>query len=120
MGNFVCRTILALVCVGSAAPAFAKPASRGEVQARPARAEIASATAENPKGGDPATEEGELPLVARGAVVIDAYTGGILYEKEVDTAQFPASTTKILTALLVIEEGDLEREIEITEEDSKV
>jgi D-alanyl-D-alanine carboxypeptidase (penicillin-binding protein 5/6) len=31
-----------------------------------------------------------------------------------------ASTTKIMTALLVIEEGNLDQEVEITEEDSKV
>ena len=120
MGNFVCKTILALICVGSAPSAFAKPAARNEVPARPVRAAVASATAESEKRAESASEEGELPLAARGAVVIDAYTGGILYEKEVDTVQFPASTTKILTALLVIEEGDLDREVEITEEDSKV
>ncbi len=64
--------------------------------------------------------EGELPLAARGAIVIDAYTGQSLYEKNADAAQFPASTTKIMTGLLVIEAGDLEHEVEVTLEDSKV
>jgi serine-type D-Ala-D-Ala carboxypeptidase (penicillin-binding protein 5/6) len=63
---------------------------------------------------------GELPLLADGAIVIDAYSGKPLYEKEADTPQYPASTTKIMTALLVIEEGDLDREIEVIEEESKV
>lgn len=63
---------------------------------------------------------GELPLMAKGAIVLDAYTGRPLYEKNADEAQYPASTTKIMTALLVIEAGDLDREVEVTEEDSKV
>jgi D-alanyl-D-alanine carboxypeptidase (penicillin-binding protein 5/6) len=64
--------------------------------------------------------EGELPLAARGAIVIDAFTGRTLYEKNADEPQYPASTTKIMTALLVIEAGDLDREVEITDEDAKV
>ena len=61
-----------------------------------------------------------LPLAARGAIVIDAQTGVPLYEKNADEPQFPASATKIMTALLVIEAGDLDREVECTLEDSKV
>lgn len=64
--------------------------------------------------------DGELPLAARGAIVIDGYTGRTLYEKNADAPQFPASTTKVMTALLIIEAGDLEKEVEITEEDAKV
>ncbi len=64
--------------------------------------------------------EGELPIHARGAIVLDAFTGKTLYEKNADVAEFPASTTKIMTALLVIEAGDLDREVEVELEDSKV
>ena len=64
--------------------------------------------------------EGELPLAARGAIVLDGYTGRVLYEKNADEPQYPASTTKIMTALLVIEAGDLDREVEVTEEDARV
>ncbi len=63
---------------------------------------------------------GELPLAAKGAIVLDSLTGRSLYEKNADEPQYPASTTKIMTALLVIEAGDLEREVEITEEDARV
>lgn len=63
---------------------------------------------------------GELQLAAWGAIVIDALTGKVLYEKNADAPQYPASTTKIMTALLVIEEGDLDHEVECTLEDSKV
>jgi D-alanyl-D-alanine carboxypeptidase (penicillin-binding protein 5/6) len=63
---------------------------------------------------------GELPLAAWGAIVIDELTGQTLYESNADAPQFPASTTKIMTALLVIEEGDLDHEVECTLDDSKV
>lgn len=64
--------------------------------------------------------ENEIPLSARGAIVIDAYTGQSIYEKSADLASYPASTTKIMTALLVIEAGDLDREVEVTLEDSRI
>ena len=62
----------------------------------------------------------ELPLAAKGAIVMDECTGRVLYEKNADEPQYPASTTKIMTALLVIEEGDLDHVVEVTVEDSKV
>lgn len=68
----------------------------------------------------PPAPPGELALYALGAIVIDAHTGRTLYEKNADTPFYPASTTKIMTALLVIEAGDLDREVECTLEDSKV
>jgi D-alanyl-D-alanine carboxypeptidase (penicillin-binding protein 5/6) len=52
--------------------------------------------------------------------VIDALSGKSIYEKNADEKQYPASTTKIMTALLVIEAGDLDKEVEITPEESKV
>jgi D-alanyl-D-alanine carboxypeptidase (penicillin-binding protein 5/6) len=65
-------------------------------------------------------QPGELPLSAEGAIVIDGLTGRALYEKNPDVPLYPASTTKIMTALLVIEAGNLDREVIVTEEDSKV
>ena len=64
--------------------------------------------------------DGNLTLAAHGAIVVDAFSGAALYEKNPDATQYPASTTKILTALLVIEAGNLEQEVEVTDEDSKV
>ncbi len=63
---------------------------------------------------------GELPLAARSALCLDMKTGNVLYEKEADEMEYPASATKILTALLVIEAGDLDRLVEIQIEDTKV
>lgn len=65
-------------------------------------------------------EPGELPIKAPGAIVIDGFSGETLYAKDADTPLFPASTTKALTALLVIEAGNLEQEVTVTEEDARV
>lgn len=63
---------------------------------------------------------GELQIAAWGAIAIDTLTGKVLYERNADAPQYPASTTKIMTALLVIEEGDLDHEVECDLADSKV
>jgi len=63
---------------------------------------------------------GELPLAARSAILLDEKTGVVLYEKNPDDMQYPASATKILTALLVIEKGDLDTNVTIQPEDTKV
>ena len=63
---------------------------------------------------------GELPLFAHSAVCLDVKTGNVLYEKEADEMEYPASATKILTALIVIEAGNLDQAVEIQIEDTKV
>lgn len=44
---------------------------------------------------------------AKSAILIDASTGQIIYEKDMDAKKFPASTTKIMTAILAIENLEL-------------
>ncbi|MFA9422945.1 MAG: D-alanyl-D-alanine carboxypeptidase family protein [Sedimentibacter sp.] len=46
-------------------------------------------------------------ILCETAVLIDANTGTILAEKNADQKMYPASLTKIMTAILVIEMGDL-------------
>ena len=46
---------------------------------------------------------------ARAAVVIDADTGETLFEQNADSRLPMASTTKIMTALVALGEGDLDR-----------
>ncbi|MBO5179008.1 MAG: D-alanyl-D-alanine carboxypeptidase, partial [Clostridia bacterium] len=45
------------------------------------------------------------------AILIDADTGRILYEKDAYKASYPASTTKILTAILALENCDIYDEV---------
>lgn len=53
---------------------------------------------------------------AMGAIVIDQKNHDILYEKNAHQRLYPASTTKILTALLVIENEDLDKVITVGDE----
>ncbi|WP_278381727.1 D-alanyl-D-alanine carboxypeptidase family protein [Clostridium tyrobutyricum] len=50
---------------------------------------------------------------ADSAVVLDATTGEVLYSKNPDSAYPPASTTKIMTALLVFENTNLNSEVTV-------
>lgn len=52
---------------------------------------------------------------AAGAIVMDADSGTILYEKNIDKHLYPASITKIMTALLVYENLDLTDTITFSE-----
>ena len=53
---------------------------------------------------------------ARSAILVDAQTGRVLYEKNADEQSLIASTTKIMTGLLVCEAGELERKISVPPE----
>ena len=52
-------------------------------------------------------QEEDLNLYSEAAVLIDAKTGAILYGKDADKKMYPASTTKILTAILALENCNL-------------
>lgn len=56
----------------------------------------------------------ELPLVSNNAIVMEASTGKVLYEKNSKQRMYPASTTKLWTAYLVIKHNnDLNRKITV-------
>lgn len=44
---------------------------------------------------------------AKSAIVIEASTGQVLYEKDADARRYPASTTKIMTLIVALEHGNL-------------
>lgn len=50
----------------------------------------------------------QIQISAEGGIVIDADSGAVLYGQNIHQTYFPASITKILTALIVIEECDLD------------
>ena len=60
------------------------------------------------------------PKIAESAAVIDSFTGEFLFLKNENAIQYPASSTKILTALLVIESGDLDKPVTVDISDTKV
>ena len=53
---------------------------------------------------------------AKSAVVMDADTGEVVYARSADTRLPMASTTKIMTALVALSEGDLDREYVVKKE----
>jgi len=53
-------------------------------------------------------------ITARGAVLLDAKTGQLLFEKNGHLRSAPASTTKIMTAILAVESGRLDEVVQIS------
>lgn len=59
----------------------------------------------------------EGPAVyAESAIVMDMNSGAVLYGKNIDDRHFPASITKVLTALLALENGELEDKVKFTQD----
>ncbi|MBR6504449.1 MAG: D-alanyl-D-alanine carboxypeptidase [Clostridia bacterium] len=48
-----------------------------------------------------------LNIYSPSALLMDARTGKIIYEKNIDDVRYPASTTKMMTAILALEHCDL-------------
>jgi len=66
-----------------------------------------------------ASAQATISVSAKAAILVDANTGKVLYKKN-DTAQRAvASTQKLLTALIIAEAGDLDKEITITLSDTQ-
>ncbi|MGJ4850959.1 D-alanyl-D-alanine carboxypeptidase family protein [Bacillota bacterium Meth-B3] len=59
-------------------------------------------------------------LTARAALVMDARTGDVLYDKNARRKTYPASTTKIMTCLLALEHGTMEEIVTIPPESAQV
>ena len=50
-------------------------------------------------------------IAAKSAIVVDSMTGKVLYTKDCHTKRPPASTTKIMTAILALEHGNLDDKV---------
>jgi D-alanyl-D-alanine carboxypeptidase (penicillin-binding protein 5/6) len=59
-------------------------------------------------------------ILARGAILMDADTGVVLWGNAPDTPRPMASTTKIMTALLVLEDGRLDDTVTVSPKAAKV
>ena len=58
-----------------------------------------------------------VSIEADGGILMDADTGTILYGKNENQAYYPASITKILTALIVLEKCDLDEMVTFSHDD---
>ncbi|CDQ20934.1 D-alanyl-D-alanine carboxypeptidase family protein [Halobacillus karajensis] len=62
-----------------------------------------------------AVTEPEPPSIhSEAAVVLEAHTGQVLYSKNKDVQMYPASLTKIATAIYAIEHGDLDETVTVS------
>jgi D-alanyl-D-alanine carboxypeptidase len=59
-------------------------------------------------------------IVARAALVLDSQNGKTLFAKNPDLRMYPASTTKVMTAILAIESGRLDETVTIRKTDVRV
>ncbi|MCR5545114.1 MAG: D-alanyl-D-alanine carboxypeptidase [Lachnospiraceae bacterium] len=57
-----------------------------------------------------------IEVSSSAAIVMEASTGTILYEKNIDDQHYPASITKILTGLVAVENSDLSEEVTFSTE----
>jgi D-alanyl-D-alanine carboxypeptidase (penicillin-binding protein 5/6) len=115
---------VALVAVGTAAGCSAVPGlayAKGVTQSPAARPAPTGAVASVPASALPKTGLGPDILTAgtprgvkaKAGILVDATTGQVLWAKDPDTPRPIASITKVMTALLIIQAGNLNRKITV-------
>ncbi|MDK2930249.1 MAG: hypothetical protein PWR07_380 [Bacillota bacterium] len=110
---FVPRRILVYWVVGFAA-VLAGAVSLGSAYILPATARLYTRTRGHPEVVyAPHYTEGPW-VTAASAVLIESTTGTVLYGKNENVRMHPASTTKIMTAILAIELGDMDSEVVVS------
>ena len=62
----------------------------------------------------PPAPEADISLYATAAVLMDADSGRILFEKNAEQPMAMASTTKIMTCIIVLENADLDETLEVS------
>ena len=112
-----------LVCVSSA-PAATKTTAKATTKTAAKKTAPAPAVAKKP--APPATfpldpQFDGVPEVSAGSViVVDAATGQVLHQVNADQRRPVASTQKLLTALIVAEDGDLDERVRVEASDTRV
>lgn len=57
-----------------------------------------------------------IDLIGEGAILIEKDSEEILFEKNINQKMYPASTTKIMTAIIALEYGELDDEVTVGDE----
>ena len=103
--------VLALGIDPAAAATKKKPAAK--------KSPTPDATEPSDEGETPKTSADGVPIVhAASVVVVDARSGQILFEKNADQQRPPASTQKLLTALIITETGNLDKPVTVEASDT--
>ena len=120
-------TAIAIACGVIAATVIAWSAANSATRSPPAVSEVGAAVARSaarsPRPSRPSATPSVKPPVriigaptgvqAKAAVLADANTGTVLWSRGLDTELPIGSITKVMTALVVIRAGDLNREIRV-------
>lgn len=113
---------LALACVFALALA---PAASAATKKKPAQKKsdttiFAKPPAKPPLVYSPVPDATEMPVIGAGAaLLVDAANGSVLYEHNADDPRPVASTQKLLTGLIIAEEGDLDRMVTVMPSDTR-
>ena len=104
MRGFFCALLAGLLWIESIAG--------GRIPGEPVAVNISSTNIlyETEEDGEPE----KLQLYAQAAVLMDADSGRVLYGKNEDTPMAMASTTKIMTCILVLENAKVEEEVSVS------
>ncbi len=108
--SFIYCTILLSFLLNNFSIFYAENETQEKNTPAETQSEKQNTSSEVPKDSDP------LEIVAESAILIDADTGIVLYEKHPDKKLYPASITKILTSLLTIENCELNEKIKHSHE----
>lgn len=118
--------ILAVIFVAAGFPVWTVKAADEEpfdMTAAPVPKETSEEEENTKKAYEMKVESNELTGWPKGpqtygeaGIVMDAKSGAILFAKNIDGKAYPASITKILTALVALENGNVEDKITITQE----
>lgn len=58
----------------------------------------------------------KVDIIGKSAIVVDVETGDVLYGKNTEVKRYPASITKIMTALITLERCDLDKKVTFSKE----
>ncbi|RYD71761.1 MAG: hypothetical protein EOP84_24335, partial [Verrucomicrobiaceae bacterium] len=117
--SFLSLSLAFLVAFAPAAPAATKESSKKKSTTSSSSARKKTPSSSTPKKRSTpveayAVEEGGIPKIrAASAIVIDANTGKVLHEVNADDSRPVASTQKLLTALIVAEDGGMDTPVKI-------
>ena len=105
---------LALSCICFPVESLAE---EGEQADHPQQEEGQQEDGEQTDDGKAGEQQAEIEISSPSAVLMEASTGTVIYEKDADTARPPASVTKVMTMLLIfdaLEAGSIHLEDEVT------
>lgn len=114
------KKILTYICVFLLAASTCLPALAAETETIPVNAQVLEETLkeeEQQTEAETQDVDADLGVTAVSAILMEASTGTVLYEKNPDQALSPASITKIMTLILIfdaLESGQITLDEEVT------